>query len=332
MPSADLVLEGGGVKGSGLVGAVTALQGGDDPYEFQRYAGTSAGAIVASLLAAGYSGPELKRVMEELDFLKFQDLPRMFRAFPGAKRFGAVLGLVFRRGMYRTGFMHDWIEEKLSAKGVRTWADLRQPHPESALPVERRYRLVVVVSDVTSGRMLRMPWDARERLGLDPDAQPVADAVTSSASIPFFFRPFRLGESMIVDGGLLSNYPIAIFDRGDGDAARWPTIGIKLSARDIANADLHNETKSIFQFAVSVLRTLLGAHDRVYVSDPSYASRTVFVDTTGYSATQFDLTPADKQKLFDSGEAAGQAFLRCWDWEKWKAGDFAPIIAGVPRS
>ena len=50
MPKADLVLEGGGVKGTGLLGAVTAMVKRNDPYEFQRYAGTSAGAIVASFL------------------------------------------------------------------------------------------------------------------------------------------------------------------------------------------------------------------------------------------------------------------------------------------
>ena len=40
------------------------------------------------------------------------------------------------------------------------------------------------------------------------------------------------------------------------------------------------------------------AHDRVYVDQDSVASRTIFVDTTGYNATDFHLTPADKQKLF----------------------------------
>jgi NTE family protein len=47
---ADLVLEGGGVKGIGLLGAVLVLA--DAGYSFPRVAGTSAGAIVASLVAA----------------------------------------------------------------------------------------------------------------------------------------------------------------------------------------------------------------------------------------------------------------------------------------
>lgn len=63
---ADLVLEGGGVKGIGLVGAYTALE--EAGYSFHRIAGTSAGAIVGALIAAGMSPVELKNVMREIDY------------------------------------------------------------------------------------------------------------------------------------------------------------------------------------------------------------------------------------------------------------------------
>ena len=61
----DAVFEGGGVKGIGLVGAVSEIEKAG--YEFENLAGTSAGAIVASLLAAGYSSEELKRELEQLN-------------------------------------------------------------------------------------------------------------------------------------------------------------------------------------------------------------------------------------------------------------------------
>lgn len=86
------------------------------------------------------------------------------------------------------------------------------------------------MSDVTSGHMVRLPWDY-PRYGLDPDTQLVADAVRASASIPFFFRPAALtmpagGRAAVcVDGGMLSNFPIHIFDRTSGDV-RWPTFGV----------------------------------------------------------------------------------------------------------
>src|SRR6516164_8030488 len=75
---ADLVLEGGGVKGTGLVGAITALTSAAEPYTFHRVAGTSAGAIVASMLAAGYDPAEMTTIMTDLDFSRFEDNPGLF--------------------------------------------------------------------------------------------------------------------------------------------------------------------------------------------------------------------------------------------------------------
>ncbi|MDN5767240.1 MAG: hypothetical protein L0H96_21540 [Humibacillus sp.] len=64
---------------------------------------------------------------------------------------------------------------------------------------------------------------------------------------------------------------------------------------------------------------MTNAHDQMHVSDPSFSSRTNFVDTTGFKATDFHLTDADKRILFDNGTAAGTTFLSTWDWEAWKA-------------
>ena len=79
------------------------------------------------------------------------------------------------------------------------------------------------------------------------------------------------------------------------------------------------------QLAKSLLTTMQKARDQVYVDQPSVASRTIFVDTTGYNATDFHLTPADKQKLFSNGLAAGTQFLGKWDWVKWQQGDYTTL-------
>lgn len=54
----DLVFEGGGVKGLGLVGVLSVLE--EKGYEPQSVAGTSAGGLLAALLAAGYTAAELR--------------------------------------------------------------------------------------------------------------------------------------------------------------------------------------------------------------------------------------------------------------------------------
>jgi predicted acylesterase/phospholipase RssA len=150
---ADLVLEGGGVKGIGLVGAVSALH--DKGYHLGgpgRVAGTSAGAIVGSLVAAGMPVPQMVKVMQELDYRRFRDGGPL-------GRFGRGLSLFTGLGLYRGDYLHRWISEQLEGCGVRTFGDLRLRDSGSSLPQERAYKLVVVVSDVTSGHMARLPWD-----------------------------------------------------------------------------------------------------------------------------------------------------------------------------
>ena len=333
MADADLVLEGGGVKGTGLVGAITALTSAAEPYTFHRVAGTSAGAIVASMLAAGYTAAEMNTVMTDLDFSQFEDNPGIFeRHF---EQVGQGLGLILHEGLFMGQFMHDWIKQILAAKNVHTWGDLKDNDPGSSLPPEQRYKLIVIVSDVSRGRMLRLPWDYQTLLGVDPDSQPVADAVRSSAGIPFFFRPFHMkanpdlthghGEILCTDGGMLSNFPVSIFDRTDGKPPRWPTFGLKLSAHLTVAQDIFDPDADAIQLAKSLLTTMQKAHDQIYVDQASVSSRTIFVDTTGYNATNFHLTAADKQKLFSNGLAAGKKFLGKWDWAKWLQGDYTTL-------
>ena len=66
----DAVFEGGGVLGIGLVGAAKAIEAAG--YEFSRLAGSSAGAIVAALLAAGYNCDEIENEIKQLDYTKFR--------------------------------------------------------------------------------------------------------------------------------------------------------------------------------------------------------------------------------------------------------------------
>uniref|UniRef100_A0ACD5GVL9 Patatin-like phospholipase family protein n=1 Tax=Desertifilum tharense IPPAS B-1220 TaxID=1781255 RepID=A0ACD5GVL9_9CYAN len=67
-----------------------------------------------------------------------------------------------------------------------------------------------------------------------PEQMSVAEAVRLSMSIPLFFEPGRLGDSWIVDGGILSNFPLWIYDvqprpgQSVAPAPRWPTFGFRL--------------------------------------------------------------------------------------------------------
>lgn len=328
MAHADLVLEGGGVKGAALVGAIAALADAPEAYTFHRIAGTSAGAIVAGLLASGRSIANIKAITDELDFSHFEDKKGLLSRVPAL---GPLTSLLFHQGLYAGDFLHEWLVQILAERGVRTWADLRQDDPNSALPPSRRYKLVVIVSDVSRGIMLRLPWDYEHLLGVNPDTESVADAIRASASIPFFFRPWNMavdpavtGHEHIVsvDGGMLSNFPMSIFDRHDGSPSRWPTLGVKLSGQSTIRTQDWRPDNNSLQLAKSLLTTMMGAHDRAYISDPQASSRTIFVDTSTYRSTDFKLTVHDKLAMYTKGHSAGEKFLSTWDWEKWQTGDY----------
>lgn len=98
-PSADLVLEGGGVKGVGLVGALSVLA--EHGYGFQRVAGTSAGAVVGALIAAGMPPQRVRAAMEAVDFRRFRDRDLLGKV-PLA---GPVLSLALERGLYEGEYL-----------------------------------------------------------------------------------------------------------------------------------------------------------------------------------------------------------------------------------
>jgi NTE family protein len=323
--NADLVLEGGGVKGIALVGAVSVLE--ERGYTFHKVAGTSAGAIVGALVAAGAPGKRLREIMDDLDYRRFRDPPLLGRLGP----LGIAAQVLLRKGWCRGDYLSSWLTEKLAEYQVKTFAQLRLDDAASDQALVqtpgRAYRFVAMASDLTHGELVRLPWSYRERFGLEPDKVPVAEAVRASMAIPYFFRPARCpdqingGKAWLVDGGMLSNFPIDVFDRTDGAAPRWPTFGIKLSARP--EVSQINKVEGIVSLSKAMLTTMMSFHDRLHIGQPSVLARTIFIDTDGVRATDFDMSSATADALYESGRAAATAFLdgddrhQAWDFDQY---------------
>jgi NTE family protein len=324
MPYADLVLEGGGVKGIALAGAITVLM--DRGYEFKRVAGTSAGSIVGALVAAGFGRDELTSAMSSLNYRDFQDgHPWDHLAV------GRMFELVSEHGVYHGDYLRKWLGKQLARHGVHTFADMTYVDADRppADPAQA-FRLVVNVSDLTSGCLRQLPWDYRDHYGREPGDEAVVDAVRCSMSIPFFYQPVILvdgegREHWVVDGGLLSNFPISLFDAPAGVEPRWPTFGIKLSTKPSAvQQALANRIQGIKSMSLAMLNTLTGFYDRMHIEDPSVVQRTIFVDTEDVQATDFGLTDKQRNLLFANGQKAATKFLDGagdqprWDWELYK--------------
>ena len=99
---ADGVFQGGGVKGLGLVGAL--LQFAEDPRveitDWVNVAGTSAGSIVASLIASGQSSTDLQSMFMGLDYTQFEDWG------PGGEIIGGTLNLARHHGLAAVNIFH----------------------------------------------------------------------------------------------------------------------------------------------------------------------------------------------------------------------------------
>jgi NTE family protein len=155
----------------------------------------------------------------------------------------------------------------------------------------------------------------------DTDEVEIVSAVRASMAIPFFFQPAKLdapacrvddvdckaGKVTWVDGGMLSNFPVEVFDRADGVPSRWDTLGIKLSAKETTISRAH-DTSNLFAETVACARTLLDNADRYYVT-PAKAARTLFIDNAGIKATDFHLKEAARTKLYNNGVQAAQAWM-----------------------
>jgi NTE family protein len=317
---ADAVFEGGGVKGIGLVGAVYEIEKAE--YEFENLAGTSAGAIVASLLATGYKSEEIKTQLEKLNYNDFKDEGLLDKL--GV--IGKGLSIGFEYGIYEGDYLEDWLESLLRAKGKTTFGDIITEYPED----KYKYKLQVIAADITDRKLLVLPGDLKD-FGYDPDRFSISRAVRMSMSIPVFFEPVKLQDAsgrthFIVDGGVLSNYPIWLLDAKDPS---WPTFGFKLiepDKRTFKGPD-RNPINNPISFLKAVMGTMMDAHDNYHISKTKGDfDRTIGIPTVvkindiekEIKTTDFDITKDESLVLFNNGAEAAKTFLKTWNFEDWK--------------
>jgi NTE family protein len=230
------VFEGGGAKGYAHVGAFQAIEA--RRMELAAVAGSSIGAVIALLIAAGYTGDELFRVeanghsgllaaswvhqLDRTDWSAFENFRDEYLvgtkqiSFGSGKigyfslaKVGFSLMSAFRR--HRHLFDQLWTKFGLTnAGGFRTWLDqsVRKKIGHHEGPVcfkHLKIPLKVVAGDLLTGKIRVFGG------GGDADVDAI-DAAVASASYPLFFQPYSFRGGLFVDGGLLSNLPAWVFD------------------------------------------------------------------------------------------------------------------------
>ncbi|GMQ94422.1 MAG: hypothetical protein BMS9Abin12_1912 [Acidimicrobiia bacterium] len=279
------VFEGGGVRGIALAGAAAATL--DHGYRFHRAVGTSAGALVAALVVAGYTASELEEEVAGLDW------PRLLHPAPMASLplLGKHIALMVSKGTHTTERIEAVWSQLLLRKGVRTFGDL----PDGALQV--------IATDLTHGAGVAFPH-CLPGYGQDPAAFSVARAAVMSSAVPFLFTPVPMrdrltGEKVLFsDGAMAANYPIGVIEKDR------PVFGFRLSPD--GDQHVHQSIKGPYGLARAVIvsgiraryslpRTIEGA-DKV-ISVPVRAD------------LDFSVTPREAKIVFERARSAVQEQL-----------------------
>ena len=339
----NLVMEGGGIRGIAYGGALAELEKQGVLAELRRVGGTSAGAIQAALLAVGYAPREIIEVVNNMPVQRLNDGRLMF--------FGGSTRLLKQYGWYRGDEFTRFLSELVGRKTQRPDLTLGELHA-LAQQVPARYRDLY-----TTGTNLTRQCTQVFSYETHPNLR-VADAVRISMSIPLYFRAVLLtpdghvvphpapGQAVevVVDGGLLANYPLDLFDDPryvdapaaslrpvtssavtkkdvtpqDVTSARLPnpeTLGLRLDrAEQIALDTRPGGRQQLAPYAVHDFGSYVGALYTLAIENlnpprPDDWSRTISIDTRGFNPKIKRLSLAQKQELMDSGQAGVQAFF-----------------------
>jgi NTE family protein len=325
----NLVFEGGGVKGIAYVGALEVLKRKGILDAVIRVGGASAGAITALLLALGFSSDRIQFELRRIDFRKFQD---------GSGLVANLLRVLRSYGWYKGDYFKEWIEGLIAEQTGNPeitfgqFADLRGTHPG--------FRDIVILGTNLSKRTSQIYSH------YDTPGVPLAEAVRISMSIPVMFRAVVSSDrDVMVDGGVLDNYPVKLFDREvylsdraekivpgyyqKRNALRTDsvfgeyvynheTLGFRLDSRDEINVFRDHRIPeshpiaNIAAYVEALVQTLLDAQSNQHLHSDDW-KRTIYIDTLQVSTTQFDMSNVEKDLLINSGRAGTETYFRWYD-------------------
>lgn len=325
----NLVFEGGGVKGIAYLGAMEVLDDKQILSSIERVGGTSAGAINAVLTGLGFSLQEMQEIVWNLDFNKFLD--DEWGIYRDGKR------LLNEFGWYRGDYFRNWIASHIKSRtgnSEATFADIDK------LKASNNFRDIHLVgTNLSTGFKEIFSKEHTPRMC-------VADAARISMSIPLFFAAIRnVRKDVYVDGGVLANYPIKLFDRekyvsanstepdyykshNTDLAARGirvspyvynkETLGFRLdSAKEIAvfrdqAEPPRKDIQDFFDYIKSLMETFLEFQQNLHLHSDDW-QRTVYIDTLGVKTTEFGLSDKKKTALVNSGRENTKKYLDWYD-------------------
>ena len=325
----NLVFEGGGTRGIAYLGAMEVLKRKGILKNIKRIGGTSAGAINALLLGLNYSNDELKEILMDLDFKKFlDDSPGFIRDIGRLKS---------KFGWYKGDRFHNWIKDRIKKKTGNPNSTFKEIYD---MKKEHKFKDIYFIgANISTGFAEVYSYEDRPLMK-------VADAVRISMSIPLFFAAIRKNEGDVcVDGGLINNYPIKLFDREKYVSLNRrktkyyekynrtlrkiyqeknllvynkETLGFRLdSAKEIAVFRNHKEPdhkkiKDLFDYAFCLISTIRNIESSMHLHSDDW-KRTIYIDTLGVNTFDFNINKTNKLKLVKSGKDCTEKYFVWYD-------------------
>ena len=319
----NLVFEGGGVKGIAYVGAMQVLEEKGILSDIQRVGGTSVGAINALLFALGFNNNEQRKILWGLNFNNLLDASWLI---PN------VIRVLNRYGWYKGDFFREWVSKLIKEKTgtpSTTFRDLREA---------KKPDLYVY------GTNLSTHFSEVFSIEHSPDMR-LADAVRISMSLPIFYTAIRnTRNDVYVDGGLLDNFPVKLFDREKYVANEKrntdyyekqnvtflnehpgsspyvynkETLGFRLDSKEEIAAFRYNEPQvekidHFFEYIKALIKTILDSQGNTHLHGDDW-QRTIYIDTLGVATTDFSLSDDKKKALEESGRSGANEYFKWFD-------------------
>ncbi|NOT91772.1 patatin-like phospholipase family protein [Ferruginibacter sp.] len=320
----NLVMEGGGVRGLAYAGVFSVLEEKGILQQIENVGGSSAGAIAGMMVSIGYTADEIDSLMIELPVQKFNDGK------------GGVVGKYkrFKKGfgIYRGGAFEKWLQQLVTyktGKPLLTFSELHQLHLTN-----NHYKDFYC----TGTNLSKQQLETFSYLN-SPD-MPLALAVRISSTVPLYFEPVALDDQLqkikksdtvsfvnyYVDGGMLCNYPISMFDTCDQNSNdpllcdkvkfNTQTIGIKLERQQQIDS-LNNNSIKIPAYNINKLSEYLAAFtnlmmetlSRKYPGLENERGRTIYVSQGNISSRVKKTKQQDKLLLYENGVTAANYFF-----------------------
>jgi NTE family protein len=304
----SLVFEGGGVRGLAYIGGVQYLEEIGVLKRVENFAGSSAGAIIACLLACSYNSKELYDILENVDMTRFLDGYARTCILKPLWKLRGIRRVMKRFGYHPGAYFEKWFDSLLFRKtGIRkiTFGHLYNL---------TRKRLVITGSCINKQELHLYHHESNPQM-------PVSRAVRISMSIPLVFEPVVWKKDVLIDGGIFNNYPLFVFNDPvlpntktkmyirDTEGVSKHTLGLKLMEMNekvgtlsIASSHKVNTTekRNIGSYLHDIFNGMFLQIERMHMTS-AYWEQTAVIRTDGVGIVEFDMSKHKKEALIQSG-------------------------------